>query len=86
MINTLTNQQDKKKHQTIPENKCESLGNALAQFEDERLDLKCVLQWPVTSKPWAISSKVDQGRSISKSLFKNNLQHISYTLHKNTTI
>ena len=39
--------------------------------------MKQVLQWPVTSKPWAICSKVDQRRSSSKSMFRNNLQLIS---------
>ena len=66
----------KKKHQTVPEDECESLGNVLAQFDEKRLDLKHVLQWPVTSKPWAICSKVYQRRSSSKSLFRNNLQFI----------
>ena len=77
-IYTFTNQQEKKKkHQTIPEGDGESLGNVLAQFDEKRLDLKHVLQWPVTSKPWAIYSKVDQKRSSSESLFVNNLQLIS---------
>ena len=77
-IYTFTNQQQKKKkHQTIPEDECESLGNVLAQFDEIRLDLKHVLQWPVTSKPWTICSKVDQRRSSSKSLFRNNLQLVS---------
>ena len=56
----------RKKHQTIPEDK-----------EKEKLDLKHVLQWPVTSKPWAICSKVDQRRSSSMFLFRNNLLLIS---------
>ena len=73
-IYTFTNQQQKKKkHQTIPEDECDSLGNVLAQFDEKRLDLKHVLQWPVTNKPWVICSKVDQRRSSSKSLFRNNL-------------
>ena len=46
----------------------------LAQFDEKRLDLKHVLQWPVTSKPWTICSKVNPRRSSSKSLFVNNLQ------------
>ena len=62
-IYMFTNQQQKKKKlQTIPEDECESLGNMLAQFDKNRLDLKHVLQWPATSKPWAICSKVDQRR------------------------
>ena len=44
-IYTFTNQQQKKKkHQTILEDDCESLGNVLAQFDEKRLDLKHVLQ------------------------------------------
>ena len=77
-IYTFTNQQQKKKkHQTIPEDNCKSSGNVLTQFDEKRLDMKQVLQWPVTSKPWAICSKVDQRRSSSKSMFRNNLQLIS---------
>ena len=52
----------KKKHQTIPEDKCDSLGNLLAQFDNKGLDLKHESQWPVTSKPWVICSRVDQRR------------------------
>ena len=44
-------QEKKKKHQTIPEDKCESLVNMLAQFYEKSLDFKRVLQWPATSKP-----------------------------------
>ena len=77
-IYMFTNQQQKKKkHQTIPEDECESLGDVLAKFDEERFELKHVLLWPVTSKPWAICSKVNQRRSGSKSLFRNNLQLIS---------
>ena len=86
-IYTFTNQQQKKKkHQTIPEDECESLGNVLAQFDEIRLDLKHVLQWPVTSKPWTICSKVDQRRSSSKSLFRNNLQLISPSPYMTTVL
>ena len=56
----------RKKHQTIPEDK-----------EKEKLDLKHVLQRPVLSKPWGICSKVEQRRSSSMFLFRNNLQLIS---------
>ena len=77
-IYTFTNQQQKKKkHQTIPEDNCKSSGNVLTQFDEKRLDMKQVLQWPVTSKPWAICSKVDQRRSSSMFLFRNNLLLIS---------
>ena len=44
-------QEKKKKHQAIPEDTCESLGNVLAQFYEKSLDFKHVLQWPATSKP-----------------------------------
>ena len=64
-----TNQQEKKKkHQTILEDKYESLGNAVAQFDEKRLD------W----KHGAIYSQVNQNRSGSKSLLRNNLQLISH--------
>ena len=66
-----------RKRKTIPEDDCELLGNALAQFDEKRLYLKHVLQWPVTSKPWAFCSKFNTKRSSSKSLFVNNLQLIS---------
>ena len=76
-IFTFTNQEEKKKkHQTIPEDNCESLGNILAKFDEKRIDLKHVLQWLVTRKPCVICSKVDQMISSSKSMFRNNLQLI----------
>ena len=78
-IYILTNQQEmKKKHQTIPQDAYELLSNVLGLFDKKGLDLKHVLQWPDTSKPWAICSKVDQRWSSSKSLFRNNLQLMSH--------
>ena len=49
----------------------------LAQFDEKRLDLKHVLQLPVTNKPRAIFPKVDKRRSSSKSLSRNNVHLIS---------
>ena len=60
-IYMLTNQQEmKKKHKTIPQDAYELLSNVLGLFDKKGLDFKHVLQWPDTSKPWAICSKVDQ--------------------------
>ena len=78
-VHTFTNQKRKsrKKQQTIPEDECESLGNILAQFDEKKLDLRHLLHWPVTSKPWAICSEANKKRSTGKSLFRNNLQLLS---------
>ena len=66
---TFTNQQEKKKkHQSILDNNYESLKNAVAQFDEKRLDLK----------HGVIYSKIDQNRSRSKSLFRNNLHFIPH--------
>ena len=35
----ISKQNQKKRHQTIPEDECESLGNVLAQSDEKRLDL-----------------------------------------------
>ena len=75
---TFTNQQENiKKHQTIAEDECESLGNMLAQLDKKRFVLKLVLKWSVTSERWTICFKVDQKRSKRKYLFRKNLQLIS---------
>ena len=54
-IYTFTNQQQKKKkHQTIPEDKCKSSGNVLTQFDEKRLDMKryCNGQLQVSHGPF----------------------------------
>ena len=46
----------------------------LIQFDEKKPNLKHVLQKLVASKPWFICSKVNQKRSSSNSMFRNNLQ------------
>ena len=60
-VYTFTSQKEnRKKKQTIPEDECESLGNILAQFDEKNLDLKHLLHWPFTRKPWTICSEADK--------------------------
>ena len=66
-VYNFTNEQEKqKKYRIIPE--YEPVGNVVVQFDEKRLDLK----------HGAIYSKVDQKKSSSKSLFRNNPQLISH--------
>ena len=77
-IETFSSQNKKSKNkQSIPKDECESLGNIVAQFDQQTLDLKLLLRWPITSKPWSICSEYSTKRSNAKSLFRNNLQLLS---------
>ena len=67
----------KKKAMSIPEDECQSFGNILASYDTLKLDLKCIVHWPVTSKPWSICNEKGSSRATTKSLFRNGLQQES---------
>ena len=46
---------------------------ALSVFEGLRLDLKYLMNWCVTSRPWMICKEYGESRNPNKSLFRNNL-------------
>ena len=43
-----------KKKQTIESDECQSFAEVFSLFDEKKLNLKLVLEWPVFSKPWAI--------------------------------
>ena len=42
-------------------------------FESQKLNLKHIMNWPVTTKPWAICKAPGQTKVNSKSQFRNSL-------------
>ena len=59
---------------TIPLDESKSFGEILSRFEGRKLNLHMIIDWPVTSKPYAIAAEDGKVRSNSKSLFRNYLQ------------
>ena len=64
----------KKTPVTIPLDESKSFGEILSRFEGKKLNLRMIMDWPVTSKPYAIAAEDGKVRSNSKSLFRNYLQ------------
>ena len=50
-----------------------SLKSSVAD-DDSTLDLAYLMQWPVTSRPWAICNEEEKSRSVNKSLLRNSIQ------------
>ena len=66
----------KKKH-SIPEDEVQSLTNIFAMYDKKKLDLCKIIDYCVTSKPWAIVSEDEKSRNNNKHLFRNYLQNLS---------
>ena len=64
----------KKTPVTIPLDESKSFCEILFRFEGKKLNLRMIMDWPVTSKPYAIAVEDGKVRSNSKSLFRNYLQ------------
>lgn len=62
---------------SIVEDEGRSFATILAEYDARKLNLRPIMNWPITSKPWAICSELGQGRISAKSLFRNNLQNLS---------
>lgn len=58
----------------IYEDESRSFGEILSIFEGKKLNLRMVIEWPVTSKPYSIASEDGKSRASSKSLLRNYLQ------------
>ena len=58
----------------FPLDESKSFGETLSRFEGKKLNLRMIMDWPVTSKPYAIAAEDGKVRSNSKSLFRNYLQ------------
>ena len=57
-----------------PVDESESFGEILSRFEGMKLNLRMIMDWPVTSKPYAIAAEDGKNSSNSKSRLRNYLQ------------
>ena len=62
-----------KKNHSITEDEKESFGSILSIFESQKLNLKYIMNWPTTTKPWAICKASGKAKTNSKSLFRKSL-------------
>ena len=65
-----------KKIITICEDENKSFGEILSCYDGRKLNLRFIMNWPVTSKPYAICAEDGKVRSNPKSLFRNKLQSL----------
>ena len=63
----------KKKH-SIPEDEGQSSTKFLAIFDQKKLNLRKIIDYCVTSKPWSVANEYERSRGNNKSLFRNYLQ------------
>ena len=64
----------KKTPVTIPFDESKSFGEILSRFEGKNLNLRMIMDWSVTRKPYAIAAEDGKVRSDSKRFFRNYLQ------------
>ncbi len=74
---TFENLAETKKKVSIVEDEGRSFAAILAEYDARKLNMRYIMDWPITSKPWAIASESGGIRTSAKSLFRNNLQSIS---------
>ena len=67
----------KKKKDTITSDECQSFSEVFALFDEQKLNLRSILEWPVFSKPWAIVNDDLKSRDNAKSTFRNALQSMA---------
>ena len=66
-----------KKEMTTLEDENVSFGEILSRYEGKRLNLRQVVEWPITSKPYAIAAEDGKAMSKSKSVLRNYLEGLS---------
>ena len=64
----------KKTPVTIPLDDSKLFDEILSRFGGKKLNLRMIMDWPVTSKPYAVAAEDGKVRSNSKTLFRNYLQ------------
>ena len=69
---------------SIPVDESESFGKILSCFEGKKLNLRKIMDWPVTSKPYAVAAEDGKICSNSKSLLRNYLQLLCPVKPSNT--
>ena len=67
---------DKTKN-SITIDECQSFTEIFARFNQKTLDLRQIMEWPLTSEPWSIINEDEKSRANRKHVFRNNLQDIS---------
>ena len=72
-ITLFTAKEKRKKKETITSDECQSF----ALFDEHKLHLRSILEWPVFSKPWAIVNEDLKSRDNAKSAFRNALQSMA---------
>ena len=61
---------------TVAEDENKSFGEIFACFDDQTLNLRQIMNWPVTNKPYSICSEDGNVKANAKSLFGNKLQSL----------
>ena len=69
---------------SFPVDESDSFGEILSSFEGKKLNLRMIMDWPVTSKPYAVAAEDGKISSNSKSLLRNYLQHLCPVKPSNT--
>ena len=73
----LFEKETKKKKHSIPEDEGQSFTEILATFDQKKLNLRKIMDYCVTSKPWSIVNEYEKSRGNNKSLFRNYIQSVS---------
>ena len=63
--------------QSIAVDEYQSFTEVFALYDQKKLDLWKLMEWPVTSQPWAIVNEDMKSRHNQKSFFRNELQLMS---------
>ena len=65
------------KKYSIPENEDQSFTEIFAMYDKQKLDLRKMMDYYVTSRPYAIVNEDEKSRNNNKHLFRNHLQNLS---------
>ena len=64
----------RKKKESVALDESQSFAEVFSLFDEHKLDIRSILQWPVFSKLWAIVNEDLKSRDNANSVFKNALQ------------
>ena len=59
-----------KNKKTITSDECQSFAEIFSLFDEKKLNLRLIMDWPVFSKPWAIVNYDLKSRNNLKSVFR----------------
>ena len=60
-----------KEKRSIPEDEGQLFADILSTFDSKSFDLRKIMEWSVTLKPWSIFKEENKGRTNQKSPFRN---------------